>query len=121
MARRFGKANARERDTLVTVRKPASTGRDAYENGRIRTTGFTTIEFFGKVTDMMDAGGDVRYAEYKRLDARSIVIEADSESVRDVNISDTLTLDTSNDTFEVMDKWESSFRYTAKIIGKYKR
>ena len=114
---RFGRTNARSRDTLVTVRQLPS-GRDAYENGRIKTSEFTEFSFFGDVKDMRS---ESKQGGSKILNERMIMIMADSESVTDVNISDTLTLDTSADTFEVVDKYDVDFRFTSAIIAKYVR
>ena len=118
---RFNRQNVRNRDTRVTVRQQAGMGRDAYENFRLKTTDFSEFSFWGDVTDMADKQGDIRYAEYKRLDSRVIMINADSRSTANVNLSDTLTLDTSSDVFEVIDKFDSTFRYTTTIIAKHKR
>ena len=118
---RFGRVNVRKRDTRVTVRQQSDIGRAAYENGRLKTTGFTTFQFWGDVTDIKDAERDIKYADVKRLSSRVIHVDADSRSVANVNISDTLTLDNSTDTFEVIDKFDSTFRYTSTIIAKYKR
>ena len=118
---RFGTTNVRKRDTRVTVRQQTDIGRAAYENGRLKTTGFSTFQFWGDVTDMMDNQGDIRFAEFKRLDSRVISISADSRSITNLTIGDTLTLDNSTDTFEVIDIYDSTFRYTSTIIAKYKR
>lgn len=117
---RWSRMNTRKRDTRVTVSQ-GTAGREAYENGRIKTTGFTSFEFWGDVTDMKDEQRDIKYAEAKRLDSRVIMISADSRSVTNVNIADTLTLDNATDTFEVIDKYDSTFRYTSVIVAKYKR
>lgn len=121
MRKRFGRSS-RNRDIRITVTQIA-TGRDAYENGRLRTSGFTTISFWGDVEDMRDTEGDIQYAEFKRLDSRVIKIMADSRSVSAVNVSDTLTLDNSTDVFEVIDIYDAkgAFKYTSEIIAKYKR
>lgn len=118
---RWSKQNVRKRDTRITVRQ-APTGRDAYENGRSKSAStFTTIEFWGDVTDMKDNRGDINYlSANKRLSSRIIKITADSRSVDTVNESDTLTLDNSTDVFEVIDKYDDTFRYSSVIIAKYK-
>lgn len=119
---RFGMSNARARDTRVTVTQAVAGGRATYENGRIKKadTDFTTFSFWGDVKDLMDSQGDIRYAEYKRLDSRVIRIKADSRTTSQVNISDTLTLDNSADVFEVIDIFQDHFKYTSTIVAKYK-
>lgn len=118
---RWSKQNARKRDTRITVRQ-APSGRDAYADGRIvSATTFTTIEFWGDVEDLRDTGRDIAFNAGQRLDSRFIRIMADSESTKTVNISDTLTLDTSPDErFEIIDKYDSKFRYESVIIAKFK-
>lgn len=122
MRKRFGRS-ARSRDVRVTVSQQSATnmGRDAYENGKIKTTGFTTFKFWGDVTDMKDKQGDIKYAEYKRLQSRVISIMADSRTVARIQMQDTLTLDNSTDVFEVMDVFDTNFKFTSEIIAKYKR
>lgn len=119
---RWSTQNVRKRDTRITVSQ-ISTGRNAYENGRVKTgaSEFTTLSFWGDVTDMKDGQGDIREEGGKRLDSRVVKIEADSRSTSSVNIADTLTLDNSTDIFEIIDKYDSTFRYSSVIIAKYKK
>ena len=115
---RFIHPNARNRDTRIQVRQPQITYND--DGKEVRGTD-VTFSFWGRVTDMMDQQRDnLTYVGGQRLDARTVKIEADSRSVANVNIKDTLVLDNSTDVFEVMDKYDSEFRYTATIIAKYK-
>ena len=117
---RYVKANARARDNWITVSIPAS-GRDAYELGRKKTTGFTTHEFPGMVIDKRDTSGDLRYIEGKRLESRQIEIHCDYYDAEDVSESNTLTYDGGTDTFEVMDIFQDDLNWTAVIVAKLKR
>lgn len=111
-----------KRDTRITVRtpQPDSSGNFYDDDGKLIAATTTDTEFWGDVEDLKDSGGDLAYPAGKRLDARTIKIIADSRSVENVNILDTLVLDNSTDVFEVIDKHDSVFRFTTVLICKYK-
>lgn len=110
----FGAPDIGARDTRITVLKPTVTYND---DGIEVISNSSAQEFWGKVMEMADQGG---VSAFKRLDSRTIKIEADSRSVAMVNILDTLTTDEGSNSYEVVDKYDAQWKFTAVIIAKYK-
>lgn len=116
--------NIGRRDNYITATARTATGGDAYEQdptsdnfGRLVSGGaVTTIQFWGDITDVRsnpDVGGG------KRRDVRQIRIKCDSRDVADLTIDFTLTYDGSTDSFQVIDKFDSEFRFTTMVIAEY--
>lgn len=110
----FANSQIGKRDTRCTVIKPSV---EYNADGVEVISSNTALSFWGKVTEGQDEGG---LSTYKRLDARTITIEADSRTVTSVNILDTLTTDQSTDVYEIVDKYESKWKFTSMIIAQHK-
>ena len=108
----------------ATQRATTAIGRNAVdEDGRLKptstSTNVTTFSFWGDIkeypapTETLVAG--------KRHYIRTIKIHADSRSVANLNIDDTLTFDNNTDRWQVVDIYESDFTRTSEIIAKLNR
>ena len=109
---KFGE-NIGRRDDYVIASLPTT----SYDgDGKLVTTGSTTIEFWADVADMKssprDGGG-------KRRDAKLIKLTADSRDVKDITIDYTVTIQGSDDVFQVVDSYDSNFRFTTELICQY--
>ena len=101
------------RDDYITATLPTQ----SYdEDGRLVTSGSTTIEFWGNIDDVKS---DLTVGGGKRRDARMIKIEVDSRDVEDLTIDYTLTYGGSSDRFQVVDIFDSDFRFTSMVIAQY--
>ena len=108
----FGKHVGRRDDCVI-----ASLPTTSYdEDGKLVTTGSTTIEFWAEVSDMksklLEGGG-------KRRDARLIKLTADSRDVEDITLDHTITIQGSDDVFQVADFYQSQFRFTTELVCQY--
>lgn len=110
------------RDDFITATftRNYTSSRDAYDDdGKLKAvtqTETTTITFFGKITDMkspLSEGGG------KRRRIRELKIECDSRDVANLTNDYTLTYDGSTDIFQVVDVYDSEFRFTAEVIAQY--
>lgn len=113
MRRRYGKP-VRDRDTRITVTIPTIIYDD---DGKEMPDSTSTIEFWGKVLDSNEVGA---ISAFKRLDADSIAIEADTEAIEAVGIIGTLTTDKDDKSYEIVSKFDSQWKFTSMIIAKYK-
>ena len=112
--RRFGRPNARYRDTQITVR---NLDESQIVDGFYVDTQTRDIIFMARVMDKGEVGsvlGD------KRLTAESLVLEVDRYSVEDVNENDTLTTDKDSIEYEVVDKFDMSWKFTSVLVCQAK-
>ena len=105
--------NIGRRDDYIIASLPTT----SYDSdGKLVTTGSTTIEFWADVADMpskLSEGGG------KRRDARLIKLTADSRDVEDITLDHTITIQGSDDVFQVADFYDSNFRFTTELICQY--
>ena len=113
--RRFGSANARLRDTQITVRNLTST---ELVDGFYVNDNATEVTLFARVMDKKEIGSVL---ESKRLTARSLVLEVDSRSAETVNENSVLTTDRDDAEYEVVDKYDDQWKFTSILICEYKR
>ena len=115
----FHKLHIGDRDDYITCLSPTASGANAYdEDGKITTSGTRTrIEFWGNINDLgsipvLDPIGP------GRRNTRQIEIIADSRDVENLTIDYTLTYVGSTDVFQIVDMYDTEFRFTTTIIAE---
>lgn len=115
------------RDTKITVRSLPNSGRSAYNQnpdnadvGRLIAQTPIVTELWGEVKEAKDNRGDRLIIAGKILDNRSIIIIVDSESAANININDTVVTDEGAEEYEVVDKFDSNWKYTTELICNFK-
>lgn len=108
----------------ATQRSTTAIGRNAVdEDGRLKPTSVTenvtTFSFWGDITEM--PGPSDALVGGKRHYVRMIKIVADSRSVANLRIDDTITYDNETDKWQVIDIYESTFTRTSEIMAKLNR
>lgn len=107
----FGMSSIGSRDDFITASLPSITYNDDGEE----VVGITsTITFWGHITDNKS---NLR-VDGKRRDTREIKIMCDSRDVSNITIDHTLTIAGRNEVYQVVDVYDSTFRFTSEVIAQ---
>lgn len=108
------------RDEFITAISPLASGTAAYDDdGRLVTSGTRTEITFWASLDDMKSDTLTNPLNPGRRDTRLIKLMCDSRDVDSVDIDYTLTRGGGTDVFQVVDKYDTDFKFTTAIIAQY--
>ena len=106
--------NIGSRDNYITAILP-TTSEDEY--GELTVVSTTSLEFWASVKETKS---EVDVIAGKRRTNRVLEITCDTRDIEDLNESYYLTVDGEADQFQVVDIYESKWKFVSTVIVKYK-